>query len=107
MPLRRADDSTYVLGTNMSATGSPVAIRGGEYFFFAEGNLSSSVCQLEILSPSGVTWHPVQVFSGSLVRFTTLPGSQTAISLPPSNIRVALNGGGTPSGINAYLQGLG
>lgn len=106
MPLRRADDQAYVLGTNLSATGQPVAIRGGEYMFFAEGNLGAAVCNLETVAPSG-TWFTVQVFTGSLVRFTQLPGSQTAIALPAGYVRVALTGGGSPNNINAFLVGLG
>jgi len=106
MPIRRADDEQYTLGVGLSATGQPVAIKGGEYIFFASGNLTTAVCSLEARAPNGL-WFVVQVFTGSLVRFTSLPGSQTAIGLPATDVRVALTGGGTPNGIAAYLIGLG
>jgi hypothetical protein len=48
----------------------------------------------------------VQVFTGSIVKFTTLPANQSDIGLPAGNVRCALTGG-TPSGINSYLVGLG
>lgn len=104
MPLRRADDNVYTLGTNLSATGSAVAIRGGEYHFMVEGTVGGATVSLQIQSPSG-TWMDVRVDS-TAVSFTVLPNNQTLISLPPGNVRVALTGG-TPSGINAHLVGLG
>lgn len=105
MPGRRADDTQYTLGVNLSATGNPVAIRGGEYQFMVDGTPAGATVSLEIQSPSGV-WMTAQVFTGSLVRFTVLPGNQTSIGLPAGNVRVAV-AGGSPSGINAYLIGLG
>jgi hypothetical protein len=105
MPNRRADDTSYTLGTNLSATGSSVSIRGGEYMFFVDGTVGGSTIGLEAQAPNG-TWVNVQVFTGSLVRFTTLPGNQSGISMPACNVRVAVSGG-TPTGINAYLVGCG
>lgn len=104
MPLRRADDITYTLGTNLSAPGNSVTIRGGEYMFFADGTAGGGTIALEAQSPNG-TWTVVQVFTGSLVRFTTLPGNQSGISLPSCNVRVNVSGGGTS--VNAFLVGCG
>lgn len=105
MPIRRADDLTYSLLVAGSATGASVAVKGGEYQFMVDGTVSGSTISLQIQSPSGV-WIDAQVFTGSVVKFTTLPGSQTAIDLPAGNVRCACTGG-TPTGINAYLIGLG
>lgn len=105
MPIRRADDALYTLLSNGSATGSAVAVKGGEYQFMVDGTVGSSTISLQFQSPSGV-WIDAQVFTGSIVKFTALPGSQTAIDLPACNVRCACTGG-TPSGINAYLVGLG
>lgn len=105
MPIRRADDSAYTLGTNLSATGSAVAVRGGEYLLMVEGTPGGATINLQVQSPGG-TWSPINVYSGSVVQATTLPYSQTGIMLPACNVRIALTGG-TPSGINAYLVGLG
>lgn len=105
MPIRRADDSTYTLLTAGNATGNAVAIKGGEYQFMVDGTVGASTISLQLQSPSGV-WMDAQVFTGSVVKFTTLPGNQTGIDLPAGNVRCACTGG-TPSGINAYLVGLG
>lgn len=105
MPIRRADDQRYTLLTAGGATGAAVQILGGEYQFMVDGTAGGSTVSLQIQSPSGV-WMDVQVFTGSVVKFTTLPGNQSAIDLPAGNVRCALTGG-TPSGINAYLVGLG
>lgn len=105
MPTRRADDTQYALLINGNATGVAVPIRGGEYQFMVDGTVGGSTISLQIQSPSGV-WMDAQVFTGSIVKFTTLPGNQTAIDLPAGNVRCAC-AGGTPSGINAYLVGLG
>ena len=105
MTIKRADDNAYTLLSSGSATGSAVAIKGGEYMFFVDGTISGSTAALQIQSPSG-TWITVSVFAGSAVSYTILPVSQTGIDLPPGNMRVLLTGG-TPSGLNAYLIGLG
>lgn len=105
MPTRRGDDTQYALLENGSATGASVAIRGGEYIIFFSGTIGGATIQLQAQSPSG-TWIPVEVFTGAVVSYTALPRSQTGISLPAGNVRCALNGG-TPSGVNAYLVGLG
>lgn len=105
MPIRRADDTQYQLLSNASATGSAVLIKGGEYQFMVDGTAGGTTASLQVQSPSGA-WMDVQVFTGSVVKFTTLPGNQSAIDLPAGSVRCALTGG-TPSAINAYLVGLG
>jgi hypothetical protein len=105
MSIRRADDGSYALLTSGSATGSSVSIKGGEYIVFFDGTIGSSTVSLQVKSPSGV-WSDVEVFTGQKVAYTTLPRAQTGIDLPAGEVRCALTGG-TPSGINAYLVGLG
>lgn len=111
MPVRRADDTAYTLATAASSTatgvnsGNGVPIPGGEYQFMVDGTAGGATISLQLKSPSGV-WMDAQVFTGSVVKFTTLPGNQTAIDLPAGLVRMATTGG-TPSGLNAYLLGLG
>jgi hypothetical protein len=105
MSVRRADDSQYPLLVGGSATGAAVPVKGGEYHFMVDGTASGTTASLQIQTPSGA-WTDVQVFTGAVVKFTTLPGNQSGIDLPACNVRCALTGG-TPSGINAYLVGLG
>lgn len=105
MPLRRADDALYTLAENASSTGAAVAIKGGEYIFQASGTPGGTTTSLQIQTPNG-TWSDIAVYSGSFVRSTNLPYSQTGIDLPPGNVRVAMTGG-TPSAIYAYLVGMG
>lgn len=105
MPIRRADDLAYTLASNASATGNAVAIRGGEYHFFAEGTVGGSTISLQIQSPNG-TWSDVAVFNASAVSSATLPFNRAGICLPPGNVRMAATGG-TPSALYAYLVGLG
>lgn len=105
MSVRRADDQQYALLSNGSATGAAVSIKGGEYHFMVEGTAGGTTASLQIQTPNG-SWTDVQVFTGSVVKFTTLPGNQSGIDLPACNVRCALTGG-TPSGIYAYLVGLG
>lgn len=105
MPIRRCDDNTYTLVNGASATGSPVGIKGGEYLFTCEGTVGASTISLQVQTIAG-SWTDVQVFTGGVVKFTTLPGNQTGIALPACSVRCAMTGG-TPSGISAYLIGLG
>ena len=105
MPTRRADDQRYTLLTNGSATGSGVQIPGGEYIFVVEGTPTGSTLSLQVLTPNG-TWTDVSVYSGSVVKSTTLPFAQTGIDLPAGQVRLAATGG-TPTGLFAYLVGLG
>lgn len=105
MPIRRADDTSYTLGSNISATGASTAIKGGEYMFTVEGTAGGTTTSLQVQSLNGV-WSDISVYSGSVVKSTTLPYVQTGISLPAGNVRVALTGG-TPSAVYAYLVGEG
>lgn len=105
MSVRRADDTAYTLLAAGSATGAAVAIKGGEYHFMVDGTASGSTISLQVQTPGG-QWSDVQVFTGSVVKFTTLPANQSGIDLPACNVRCACTGG-TPSGINAALYGLG
>lgn len=105
MSLKRGDDNAYALLVNGSATGSAIGIRGGEYIVFFDGTIGGATVSLQCQSPSG-QWMDVEVFTGSAIKYTTLPRSQTGIDLPMGNVRCNITGG-TPSGINAYLVGLG
>lgn len=105
MPIRRADDSSYTLGSNISATGASTAIKGGEYVFTIEGTAGGTTASLQLQTLNG-SWSDVSVYSGSVVKSTTLPFTQTGVSLPAGNVRVALTSG-TPSAVYAYLVGLG
>ena len=105
MPARRADDTSYALLVNGFATGNGVVIKGGEYMIYFDGNLNGATISLQTLSPSG-QWMTVEAFTGSAISYSNTPRSQTGIDLPAGQARCALNGG-TPSGINAYLVGLG
>ena len=78
MPVNRCDPLAYNLGSNLSATGNPVAIPGGEYMFFAEGVPVGATTSLQFQAPFTTTWIDVQVFNGSPVKSATLPFSQTA-----------------------------
>lgn len=105
MPTRRADDTAYQLLVGGSATGSAVPIKGGNYMVYFDGTIGGSTVSLQMQSPSGA-WIDVEVFTGAVIKYTALPRSQTSITLPAGNVRCALTGG-TPSGINAHLVGLG
>lgn len=105
MSIKRGDDNLYTLLTSGSATGSGVAIKGGEYTFLVEGTAGGATVALQIQNPNG-NWATVQVFSGSAVSFTNLPGCQTGVDLPACNARLAISGG-SPSGVSAWLVGLG
>lgn len=105
MSIKRGDDNLYVLATSVSATASAVPIKGGEYTFLVEGTASGATVSLQVQNPNG-NWATVQVFSGSAVSFTSLPGCQTGVDLPACNVRLAM-GGGSPTGVSAWLIGLG
>lgn len=104
MPVRRADDRAYILAANVSATGNAVPIPGGEYSFFVEGTPNGATVALQVQAPSG-SWATVSIFGGAAVSFATLPASQTGIDLPAGNVRLYVSG--APSGVYAYLVGLG
>lgn len=105
MSTRRADDQAYTLLSSGSATGSAVSIKGGTYIVQFSGTISGATISLQVQDLAGV-WADVEVFTANAIRYTTLPKAQTGVSLPAGNVRVALSGG-TPSGISAYLVGLG
>lgn len=105
MANRRADDVSYALLENGSATGSAVPVKGGEYIVYFNGTISGATVSLQSKSPNGV-WADVEVFTGQKVSYTTLPRSQTGIDLPAGDVRIAVTGG-TPSGLYCYLVGLG
>lgn len=105
MPIRRADDNSYTLASNLSATGSAMAIKGGEYMFTAEGTVGGATISLQFQTPNG-TWSDVSIFANSVVKSTTLPLVQTQVDLPAGNVRMAATGG-APSGLYSYLVGLG
>ena len=105
MTVRRCDANKYDLAVNLSASGPSVMIPGGEYIFMVEGTPTGATISLQMQSPNG-TWEDLSVYSGSKVSATTLPYAQTGIDLPAGNIRMAATGG-TPTGLYAYLVGLG
>ena len=105
MTVRRCDSLVRQLANNLSATGAAVAIPGGEYIFKAEGTAGGATISLQVQSPNG-TWEDLSVYSGSKVSSAALPYSQTGIDLPAGNVRLAVTGG-APSGLFAYLVGLG
>lgn len=105
MPTRRADDTSYTLLSNGSATGAAVQIRGGTYIVMFSGTIGGSTVSLQIQNPNG-DWADVEVFTANAIRYTVLPKAQTGVSLPAGNVRCALTGG-TPTGIYAYVVGLG
>lgn len=105
MPIRRGDDASYALLENGSASGNAVPVKGGEYIVYFNGTIGGATVSLQSKSPNGV-WSDVEVFTGQKVSYTTLPRSQTGVDLPAGDVRVAITGG-SPSGIYAYLVGLG
>ena len=106
MPVRRADDNAYVLGANVSANGSAVSIKGGEYMFLAEGTAGGATISLQIKSLNG-TWEVVQSLGGSYsVTTGSLPYNATPIILPSGDVRLGVTGG-APSALYGYLIGMG
>lgn len=105
MTVRRCDSSSYTLASNLSASGAAVHIPGGEYMFTAEGTPAGATVGLQMQTSNG-SWVTVQVFTGSQVQSATLPFSQTGIDLPDCYVRMAAIGG-TPTGLYAFLHGLG
>lgn len=104
MPTRRADDQRYTLASNASATGTAVPIPGGQYTFAVEGTAGGATLSLQLQAPSG-TWADL-TWCGVVVKTLTLPFALDGVALPAGNVRLAV-AGGTPSGLNATLQGLG
>ena len=105
MPIRRGDDTSYLLGSGLTVTGNGVNIRGGEYIFHVDGTVGGATISLQVLSPNSI-WATVTIFSGSAVSATVLPYAQTNIVLPAGQVRVAITGGAGTT-ITAHLVGLG
>lgn len=105
MSAKRGDDNVYTLLSNTGATGSSVAIRGGEYAFSVEGTISGATVGLQMQTPNG-TWATIQVFNASPIQTTAVPYFQTQIDLPAGNVRTVVTGG-SPSALYSYLVGLG
>lgn len=104
--MARADALLYPLLSNGSATGAPTPIRGGRYTFTADGTAGGAVTSLQIQLLDG-TWCDIGALSGSAIaKSATLPFVISPIELPACNVRAALTGG-SPSGINANLVGIG
>ena len=58
MPIRRADDTLYTLGVDLTANGSPVPIKGGEYALFVDCTGSNGTNSLQMLIPPlGNNWY--------------------------------------------------
>ena len=105
MPVSKLDYNTYTLLSGGSATGAAVSITGGEYEFHMDAASNTGTLSLQRKLVSGA-WADVQVFSGSFVRTTTNSMCQVQIDLGAGDVRIAITGG-TCSGVNAYLQGVG
>jgi len=104
MTVRRADDKSYTLLDNASATGSGVVISGGQYMFQVKGTVGGSTASVQVKTVDG-TW--TNVFSyGVECKSTTLPFAASPLELPAGEVRAALTGG-TPSAVYANLVGLG
>jgi hypothetical protein len=104
MPIRRADDTLYTLGLNLSASGNPVAIKGGEYTVIMDSSGGTGTMSLQMQSPSGV-WIDVQMY-GAAMRTTTTSMVQAGLVLPSGLVRAAVYGG-TILNLNAFLVGAG
>jgi len=104
--MARADQAGYTLLSNGSATGASTKILGGLYVFSAEGTVGGATISLQYQTPNG-TWVTVGAVGGTtLIQSTTLPYLATQIYLPPCNVRCAITGG-SPTGIYAYINGVG
>lgn len=107
MTVRRADDNSYALASNVSATGDPVVIKGGQYMFMARGTVGGATISLQVLLPDGSTWSGVtSLNSNTAISTTALPYAASPIELPAGQVRMAVTGG-SPSGLYGYLIGLG
>ena len=104
MAIRRADDTVYTLGLNLSANGNAVAVRGGEYTVIMESAGGTGTIALQMQSPSGV-WIDVQMY-GAAMRTSTTSMMQAGVLLPAGLVRAAVYGG-TVLNLNAFLVGAG
>jgi hypothetical protein len=102
----RADSQVYSLGAALSASGSGVSVRGGEYMFLANGTVGGSTVSLQIQQPDG-SWCDVGALAGNaIVKSTTLPYTVSPVVLPACVVRAAITGGSGVS-LNAWLAGIG
>jgi hypothetical protein len=102
----RADSQVYPLAVGLTVTGAAVPIRGGEYMFLAAGTPAGATISLQIQQPD-LTWCDVGALGGNaIVKSTALPFTVTPIVLPACIVRMAATGG-TPTGLNASLAGIG
>lgn len=102
----RADQGNYTLLSNGVATGAAVEVLGGMYIFTAEGTPAGATVALQMQTSNG-TWVNVNaVGASSPISATVLPFMATQIYLPPCQVRVAITGG-PPTGVYAYLCGVG
>lgn len=104
MPVRRADDTRYVLGEALSASGDAVKIPGGEYIFMVDGTAGGATISLQIADPSGA--YSNITAGGTEVKATVLPYVFTPIPLPACDVKAVITGGSGVS-VNAHLLGLG
>ena len=104
MPVRRADDTQYTLGTTLSASGDAIKIKGGEYVFMVDGTVGGATISLQLAGPGG-TYSNVTSY-GTEVKATVLPYVFTPVSLPAGDVKLAVTGGSGVS-VSAYLVGLG
>lgn len=102
----RADSNVYQLAASLAATGTGVAIRGGEFAFMANGTVGGATISLQVQQPDG-SWCDVGALAGSsIVKTTTLPVVITPIVLPACVVRAAITGGAGVV-LNAWLAGIG
>ena len=104
MPVRRADDTRYILLENGSATGDAVPIHGGFYTVCASGTLTGTTASLQMQMPEG-TWATVRHPAETEVSTTTVPAAHVGIPLPACLVRVSISG--PASGVYCYLIGEG
>lgn len=81
--------------SNATATGSAATWRGGKGTFMAEGTFNGATIKLQQKSANG-TWIDV----GGAVSFNT--NDQAEFDIPAGQIRAAVSGGSSPTGLYAY-----
>jgi len=86
--------------SNASATGSAVTWAGGRGQFKALGTFDGATVALEVLGPDGSTWQPVG-------EDAALDAAGVAnFECPPCQLRAAVTGGSSPSGLYAEAASL-
>lgn len=98
-------NARYVLLANASATGAAIEWAGGRGAFSVySGTFGGASVALQWSPDGGTTWLPVDA-SGDTYTTKTAVGSGN-FELPACQIRAAVTGG-TPSGLNASVHGIG